>query len=69
MDEELAGISRLLELTESGMKTVPGIGEKTVSRYGKPLIDQYRKGKTDETGSHQEENQSVTMRLKAGTVL
>jgi hypothetical protein len=36
-----------------------GIGEKKVSRYGKPMIDQYRKGKTDEKENHhQEENQS-----------
>jgi superfamily II DNA helicase RecQ len=57
-DEELAGISRLPELTESGMKTVPGIGEKKVARYGTLMIDHYQKGKMNETENHnKEENQ------------
>jgi superfamily II DNA helicase RecQ len=55
-DEELAGISRLPELTESGMKTVPGIGEKKVARYGKLMIDNYNKGKMNEQENHKEEN-------------
>lgn len=40
-DEELAGISRLEELTEKSLATLPGIGEKKISRYGKPMLDRY----------------------------
>jgi len=49
-DEELAGIARLGELTESGMKSVPGIGEKKVARYGRQMIEMYN-GKVEEVAS------------------
>lgn len=45
-DEELAGISRLAELTESGMKSVTGIGEKKIERYGKQMIAMYHQHTT-----------------------
>lgn len=40
-DEELSGISRLAELSESAIKSVPGIGEKKAARYGKQMMDLY----------------------------
>ena len=42
-DEELAGIARLGELTEKGMLSVPGIGEKKVTRYGSQMIEMYNR--------------------------
>ena len=40
-DEELSGIARLGEPTEKGMLSIPGIGEKKIARYGRPVIDMY----------------------------
>lgn len=40
-DEELAGISRLDVLTEKSLSMLPGIGEKKIIRYGKPMLDRY----------------------------
>lgn len=44
-DEELANIARLPELTEKAMESVPGIGEKKIARYGRPMIGEYNKPK------------------------
>ena len=38
-DEELAAMAKLEELTLSNMKTVKGIGEKKVEKYGKHFIE------------------------------
>ncbi len=43
-DEELANIARLPELTEKALATIPGIGEKKISRYGKPMLERYQAG-------------------------
>lgn len=40
-DEELSGIARLTELSESKLKSVTGIGEKKVIRYGKNMLEMY----------------------------
>lgn len=40
-DEELANITRLPELTAKSMESIPGIGEKKVIRYGRPMIEAY----------------------------
>lgn len=40
-DEELSGISQLEELSEIGLKSIPGIGEKKLLRYGKNLLKMY----------------------------
>jgi superfamily II DNA helicase RecQ len=42
-DEELAGISRLPELSESKLKTIEGIGDKKAAKYGKIMLDRYNK--------------------------
>ncbi len=37
----MAAITRLPEITEKGLATIPGIGEKRIARYGKQLIELY----------------------------
>jgi superfamily II DNA helicase RecQ len=44
-DEELAEVAKLPELTLASLKTIRGIGEKKVEKYGEPLIAHL---KTDE---------------------
>lgn len=41
VDEELAGLSRLSEITITSMKTVHGIGDKKAERYGKRLVTMF----------------------------
>lgn len=43
-DEELANICRLSELTEKGLASIPGIGEKKIARYGKTMLERYNAG-------------------------
>lgn len=38
-DAELAEFAKMKELTPKAMQTVPGIGEKRVDKYGKPLCE------------------------------
>ena len=38
-DEELAGISKLEEISLKKIKSVEGIGEKKVERYGQKFLD------------------------------
>ena len=38
-DEQMAGIAKIEDLTISKMKTVKGIGEKTIEKYGKQLFN------------------------------
>ena len=38
-DEQMAGIAKIEDLTISKMKTVKGIGEKTIEKYGKQLLN------------------------------
>ena len=45
-DEELAGVARLPELTESTISSIPGIGEKKIARYGKQMLKQYNQENT-----------------------
>lgn len=45
-DEELAGLSELAELTPASMKTVKGVGDKKVEKYG----DHFIKAAADEKG-------------------
>lgn len=42
-DEELSNIARLPQLSEKAMDGVPGIGEKKITRYGRPMIAAYNK--------------------------
>lgn len=37
-DAELAEIAKLSEITEATLKTIPGIGEKRIEKYGKRLV-------------------------------
>lgn len=45
-DEQMAGLSKIEELTLAKMKTVRGVGEKTIEKYGKQILEIL---KTDET--------------------
>jgi superfamily II DNA helicase RecQ len=42
-NEELAEIAKLPELTEQTIRTISGIGEKKVEKYGQKLIDEIRR--------------------------
>lgn len=39
LDEELAGLAKLEELTLTKMKTIKGIGDKKVEKYGQRLLN------------------------------
>ncbi len=45
-DEQMAGLSKIEELTLAKMKTVRGVGEKTIEKYGKQILETL---KIDET--------------------
>ena len=45
-DEELAALARLDEVTEKGMRSIKGVGDKKIDRFGKYFI---KKEDTDET--------------------
>ena len=38
-DEQMAGLSKIEELTLAKMKTVRGVGEKTIEKYGKQILE------------------------------
>lgn len=40
-DEELSKIAQLPVLTPQAMRSIPGIGEKKMERYGKTLLERY----------------------------
>ena len=44
-DEELAGLAKIEELTPAAMRTVKGIGEKKVEKFGPHFIQTNEKGK------------------------
>lgn len=50
-DEELANIARLPVLTEKSLKSIPGIGEKKVARYGRLMLERYHSGEGVESSS------------------
>ena len=48
-DEELAGIAKLENRTESSIQAVPGIGEKKAERFGGRMLAEYSVRSGDET--------------------
>lgn len=51
-NEELSNFSNLIELNEQSMKTVEGVGEKKMEKYGKRMLELYTAiGKPNETNS------------------
>lgn len=45
-DEELAGIAKLPIIEENKLKTIKGIGEKKVAKYGKQFVEMFEINKT-----------------------
>lgn len=43
-DEELSHMAMLSELTEKGLSSIPGIGEKKIERYGRKMLEQFHAG-------------------------
>lgn len=50
-DAELAEISKLKELTTAALKTITGIGEKKIEKYGRLMLEEYKKIINNETAS------------------
>lgn len=51
-DEELSNIARLEELTEKGLASIGGIGEKKIERYGRPMLEQYHAAPVNPEGGN-----------------
>jgi superfamily II DNA helicase RecQ len=42
-NEELASVAALPEITENALKTVPGIGDKKLEKYGAKMLEEFKK--------------------------
>ena len=47
-DEQMAGLAKLEDLTMGKMKTVKGIGEKTIEKYGKQIVNSLKSDEQSE---------------------
>lgn len=47
-DEQMAGLSKIEDLTMGKMKTVKGIGEKTIEKYGKQILNSFKSDEQSE---------------------
>ena len=50
LDEQLAAMLELPELTPASLKTIAGIGEKKAEKYGPRFIELWEKRKNEESG-------------------
>lgn len=41
-DEQMAELAKMPEINTSNMKKIPGMGEKTVERYGSKVVEMYK---------------------------